>query len=132
MGKWKQLIVAGNQLFEERRFDEALDYYQQAKERAHTLFNIWPDENAATASLVVSYHNIADLHSENGHRHLAYSALQDIHDFLSNQFKVCQKNESRRMAVLQGISKADVELIRFLSAHKAYQASHVRPTLRLN
>lgn len=75
MGKWKQLIIEGNQLFEQKCFAEAFDVYQKAKERAYVLFQIWPDVDEATAALVVSYHNIAELHSENGHKRLEYSEL---------------------------------------------------------
>jgi hypothetical protein len=62
INKWKEITKAGNKAFRQGRDNTAKQLYLFACHRAVKLFPHWFDGDAATAALVISYQNLADLY----------------------------------------------------------------------
>lgn len=62
MEYWKRIITAGNRCFHDGDLIEARELYLRALAQAQMLLERWPEPAEAVSALVVSYHNLGDLH----------------------------------------------------------------------
>ena len=117
MEKWKQQILAGNAFFNAHQNDRARAHYQAAKARAETLFAVWLDPHEAVASVVISYHNLADLYLEEGNTDRAEAELRQVHELICNAISDPGCSPERRDALLEGGNRTYVALLNYIKKH---------------
>ena len=93
INKWKEITKAGNNAFRQGRDNTAKQLYLFACHRAVKLLPHWFDGDAATAALVISYQNLADLYlrqSNHSEMLVVYrDLLKQLQDFdNSNRFNI--------------------------------------------
>lgn len=119
MEKWKQHILAGNAFFDARQMQQAAAEYQAAKERAEELFAVWFDDDEATAAVVISYHNLADLYAQQGETAKAEVELRHVLQVIQHALSEPRCSQARRKALMSGERRAHVELVNFIRAQGA-------------
>lgn len=111
MERWKSYTQAGNAAFEAGELEAAEGHYQQARERAEKLLDLWLVPAEAVAALVVSYHNLADLYFRQGRDQAAVSSLQTVHQMLMRRLRSTDTDPARREALMQGVNRTYPELL---------------------
>ncbi|MBL4672338.1 MAG: hypothetical protein JKX81_08745 [Arenicella sp.] len=114
MNEWKKCITAGNRDFSEHDFDAARLSYEQAKQHAENLLCQWSDPDEAASALVVSYHNLADLHQLQGDFSAAREALKNVHKIVLNALEESVIDSKRYASLL----RASVKTYSALSMHR--------------
>ena len=82
MEEWKKCIAIGNRRFNSDYFNAAKLSYETAKKHAQALFPYWSDPEEAISALIISYHNLADLHQTQGHLSAAREELECVHNIV--------------------------------------------------
>jgi len=97
----------------------ALKAYQQALEIAHRLIGQSPSGRAddCVAALVVSHHNLADLHAELGDIDSAAEHLCRAHETLITLFLDAGRGASLQQAALRHSRETHVALLNHIRAH---------------
>ena len=136
MEQWKRAIEAGNEAFTGSAPATALGHYRLALRLAQTLVGDWPDHNAALAALVVSHHNLADLHRLSNTHEDAITHVCDAHDALQRLIVDPHIDLALRQAALRHTRQTLHELLRCARTaplHPRVQASlaHDRQGLTL-
>jgi hypothetical protein len=114
MDEWKKYIIAGNRRFSKSDFDAAKSSYEEARLHAENLFLKWTDPDEAASALVVSYHNLADLHQLQGNFSAARKALQKVHKIVLSALEATSVDSTRHSSLL----RASVKTYSALSFHK--------------
>ncbi|WP_420224986.1 hypothetical protein [Pigmentiphaga litoralis] len=112
MEQWKQAIEAGNEAFTGPEPATALGHYRLALRLAQTLVGDWPDHDAALAALVVSHHNLADLHRLSNAHEAAITQVCDAHDALQGLIADPLTDLALRQAALRHARQTLHELLR--------------------
>lgn len=115
MDEWKRNIIAGNQRFSRCEFAAAISSYEIARQHAENLFPKWVDADEAASALVVTYHNLADLHQKQGHYSAARKALEKVHQIVLNALASTSIKSERHGALL----RASVKTYSALLVHKS-------------
>ncbi|WP_051231765.1 tetratricopeptide repeat protein [Stutzerimonas azotifigens] len=113
MEHWKDMIAAGNRHFQLGDWVEARELYLQALALALTLFERWPDADEAVAALVVSHHNLADLHLRLGQPEESAEYLCACHERLLRSMADPHLGEGLRQAALRHSRETYVALLSF-------------------
>lgn len=92
ISEWQSEIRAGNQCYKSRDIDRALMHYERAKQAACSLFSQWKDTKEAIATVVVSYHNLADLYLLMGLPDKAEYELHEVHHYVLNAMRCINDN----------------------------------------
>lgn len=134
MEQWKRAIKAGNDAFTSPDPGTALGHYRLALRLAQTLVGDWPDHDAALAALVVSHHNLADLHRLSNAHEEAITHVCDAHDALQRLIADPDTDLALRQAALRHSRQTLHELLRCARTaptHARVQASlaHARQGL---
>ena len=112
MEQWKRAIEAGNDAFTGSDPATALGHYRLALRLAQTLVGDWPDHDAALAALVVSHHNLADLHRLSNAHDEAITQVCDAHDALQRLMANPDTDLGLRQAALRHSRQTLHELLR--------------------
>ena len=118
--QWAQTISAGNDYFNQFQHDAALQCYRRAINIAESIMLELTCPKKVIASLLISYQNIADLHTRNGDWQLAYQELNHIYNALLDQLTDTDPETDQAQAILWGISKCYLAL---MEVHKSMQAT---------
>ena len=98
--RWKHYAIAGNQSLMNDRFRSAAKQYELARQCAETLFVKWHEPNEAVSALVVTYHNIADLHRKQGNKSSVLHYLEAIHNTILQALTTPPIEHKRHSALL--------------------------------
>ncbi|MCY1277206.1 hypothetical protein D9M68_154890 [compost metagenome] len=120
MEHWKDMISAGNRHFRVGDWVEARELYLQALAWAQTLFDRWSNADEAVAALVVSYHNLADLHLCLGQAEESAEYLCACHERLLRSMTDVRLSEALREAACRHSRHTYAALLGFISEHGAY------------
>ena len=78
------------------------------------MFPSWRDPHEAVSALVVSYHNMADLHQKQGETNEARGVLEKIHQRVLRAVTSTPTHDRRHSALYQG----SIETYAALLSHK--------------
>ncbi|WP_133468529.1 hypothetical protein [Paraglaciecola marina] len=120
---WKAQICAGNECFERCQTLSALAHYNKAIRQAEYLLDNWIDHKAAVASVVISYHNLADLYLREDKAILAEHELEKVHKKISTCLSEAQPNSYRANALIWGVSQTYIALINHQKNHPEHVMS---------
>ena len=114
MDSWKTYITTANHYFAHSKFNQAQSVYESALEEAHRLFPIWDDPHEAVSALIVTYHNIADLHQKQGQTRAARELFERIHKLILRAVSSTPIDDKRHGALYRG----SIETYKALITHK--------------
>jgi hypothetical protein len=114
MNEWKKCITAGNRDFSEHDFEAARSSYEKAKQHAENLLFQWSNPDEAASALVVSYHNLADLHQLQGDFSAARDTLKNVHKIVLCALEDSLVGSKRYVSLL----RASVKTYSALSVHR--------------
>ncbi|TBU98174.1 hypothetical protein [Stutzerimonas kirkiae] len=117
MELWKKTIESANRCFEAGRMIEAREGYLQALAMAQMLFDRWHDADQAAAALVVSLHNLADLHLRLGQVQEAGRCLRNAHERLLDAAQSGRSSVALREAALRHSNHTYLALMQFMAQH---------------
>lgn len=117
MEHWKQTIEAGNARYHAGDLIEAREHYLRALAQAQLLFTLWPDADEAVAAVVVSSHNLADLHVRLDQAAISAGYLCAVHERLLRTQADPQLPPALRAAALRHSNRTYAELLAFARRH---------------
>ncbi|MFT2090356.1 hypothetical protein [Paraglaciecola sp. 2405UD69-4] len=117
MSNWKMQICAGNECFNKCQILSALAHYNNAVTQAEILLQDWFDPKAAVASVVISYHNLADLYLKENKPLLAEQMLTKVHQKIAMCLSDARPNSYRASALIWGVSQTYIALIHHHKNH---------------
>ncbi|QLF94470.1 hypothetical protein HW090_15215 [Pseudomonas sp. ABC1] len=117
MELWKKTIESANRCFEAGQMIEAREGYLQALAMAQVLFDRWHDADEAVAALVVSLHNLADLHLRLGQVQEAGRCLRNAHERLLDTAQSGRTGAALREAALRHSNHTYLALMQFMAQH---------------
>lgn len=120
MEHWKRTIEAGNRCFNMGDWIEAREIYLRAIAQAQILFSRWPDAEEAVSALVISHHNLADLHLMLGQPEETAEHLCSVHERLLEAMADITLPGSLREAALHHSRTTYTSLLQFISEYGAY------------
>lgn len=120
MDHWKQTIQRANALYAQGYWVDAREYYLQALALAQILFERWPNPNEAVSALVVSHHNLADVHLRLHQPEESAEYLCAAHEHLLAAAGQHSLPEALRDAALRHSNRTYTELLGFIAVHGEY------------
>jgi len=102
--QWKHYVIAGNQGLLNKEYRSAARQYELARQCAENLFVKWGNPDEAVSALVVTYHNIADLHRKQGNAGSILYYLEKAHDVILRSL-ISTPIGGQRYLALMGASK---------------------------
>ncbi|BAN46754.1 hypothetical protein [Metapseudomonas resinovorans] len=120
MEHWKLTITAGNHCFNGGDWIEARELYLQAIGQAQVLFERWPNAEEAVAALVISHHNLADLHLMLGQPEETAEHLCASHERLLQALGDGRLPGALREAALRHSRTTYTSLLEFIGEYGAY------------
>jgi hypothetical protein len=119
LSHWESVTRQANTNARETGSGSALAGYEQALSIARQLFVAPPPGRAedCVAALVVSCHNLADLHLEHGDANLAASYLCRAHETLIALILDTDRSASLRQAALRHSRTTHLALVSHMAAH---------------
>ncbi|MCY1273026.1 hypothetical protein D3C84_343750 [compost metagenome] len=120
MEHWKRTIEAGNRCFTGGEWIEARELYLQAIAQAQILFERWPRTEEAVSALVISHHNLADLHLMLGQPEETAEHLCASHERLLQAMADTHLPGALREAALRHSRTTYTSLLQFISEYGAY------------
>lgn len=124
MEHWKSTIVKGNSCFNRGDLIEARELYLQALALAQVLLERWSDADEAVAALVISHHNLADLHLSLHQPEESAEYLCSAHQRLLQMIQNPSLTPTLRQAALRHSNKTYSELLGFIREHGEYPRTH--------
>lgn len=111
MNRWKSLISEGNTAFNQEHWELALSKYQQAMLIAQDdyLKQLKADANAALASILVAFFNLADTYLQTNHCEQANEQYDLCFLFLEKQLEHSYADSEFNHAVMKAYSVARIE-----------------------
>ena len=123
MKHWQHMMKIGNQLFGAGDFYSAREQYLQALALAQVLFDRWANADEAVAALVVSHHNLADLHLRIGQPEEAAEYLCAVHEYLLEASENLRLSQVLRDTALRHSQRTYTELLSFIGEHGQYPST---------
>ncbi len=120
MEHWKRTISAGNRCFSCGELIEARELYLQAIAQAQILFERWPIADEAVAALVISHHNLADVHLMLGQPEETAEHLCASHERLLSAIGDAGLPDSLRESALRHSRTTYTSLLEFIGEYGAY------------
>ncbi|SAI26498.1 Protein of uncharacterised function (DUF2753) [Bordetella ansorpii] len=120
LSRWQSVTREGNQAFEQGDFSTALSHYQEALDLAQRFAPEAPD---AAPALVVSHHNLAELHERQGQSDDAARHLCRAHEALCARAADDSGEESIRVTAWRHTRVTYAALLRFLQRHPEHAAA---------
>jgi hypothetical protein len=120
MEQWKRTILSGNDCFNRGDLIDARELYLQALALAQVLFDRWNVADEAVAALVISHHNLADLHLSLGQPEESSEYLCAVHERLLKVIQHPQMASALRQAALRQSTKTYSELLGFVGQYGEY------------
>lgn len=120
MDHWKQTIQRANALFAQGQWVDAREHYLQALALAQILFERWADADEAVSALVVSHHNLADLHLRLHQPEESAEYLCAVHQYLLTATGRTGLPQALRDAALRHSNRTYTELLGFTAVHGQY------------
>jgi tetratricopeptide (TPR) repeat protein len=117
MEHWKRTMQIGTRYFAEGAWVDAREQYLQALALAQVLFDRWPDPDAAVAALVVSQHNLADLHLQLQRPDAAIAHLRACHEHLLRAMSDERLSTGLRDAALRHSNHSYLRLLQVSTEH---------------
>lgn len=111
--RWKKYVVAGNQSLINKDYRSASRHYELARQCAESVFLKWSEPNESVSALVVTYHNIADLHQAQGNKGSILHYLEKIHKILLHALATTPIEHERHVALLAGSKRTYAALVNF-------------------
>lgn len=139
MQRWQQQIQAGNECFNSHQLFAAIAHYQSAKQLAWELFAVWDESAEAVATVIISYHNLADLYLRRQQPDMAATELQRVHECLmaeldktsvaglsAGQESGLSGSASMHSALLSGLRRTYQAWLEFCQSHRPDEAEQLR------
>jgi tetratricopeptide (TPR) repeat protein len=123
MKHWQSMMKIGNQLFGAGDFYSAREQYLQALALAQVLFDRWANAEEAVAALVISHHNLADLHLRIGQPEEAAEYLCAVHEYLLQAAENPRLSAMLRDTSFRHSQRTYTELLGFISEHGQYPST---------
>lgn len=120
MQHWKRTTEIANRLFQQGELVDAREHYLQALALAQVLFERWQDADEAVAALVISHHNLADLHLRLQQPQESAEYLCAIHQYLLRASQTPRLAQPLRQAALRHSARTYTELLSFIGEYGQY------------
>ena len=114
---WKQHTLAGNSYFEKHQIMDSIEHYEIAICEAMMLINAANSGRAAVAALLASFHNLAELYTQQNEHTLSENELTKAYTII-NALLLNEQSEEQKEALRWGKSKANFALLQFRHLHQ--------------
>ncbi|MCD0501424.1 hypothetical protein [Bordetella petrii] len=121
LSAWQRATLRGNRALERGDADGALAQYRVALSLADALPGRSTDADAAVAALVVSHHNLAELHGRGQRDDLAGAHVCQAHELLHEMAVDATLDARWRDAALRHGRVTYAELLQFLRHHPGHE-----------
>ena len=111
---WKHHTLAGNSYFEKNQIMHSIEHYEIAICEAIMLINVANSGRAAVAALLASFHNLAELYSQQNEHALSENELVKAHNII-NALLLNEQSEEQEEALRWGKCRANFALLHFRS-----------------
>ena len=111
--QWKHYVIAGNQSLLNKDFRTAARQYELARKCAENLFLKWANPDESVSALVVTYHNIADLHRKQGNANSILYYLEKAHDVILKTLFKTPIGGQRHQALLSASKRTYSALVSY-------------------
>jgi len=122
LGDWQRSTLRGNRALGQGSLAEALEHYRAALALAEALQDGPGEPDTALAALVVSHHNLAELHlrASRPDADLAAAHLCRAHELLHGMLSDARETPERRLAAWRHGRVTYVQLQNFLQRHPGH------------
>ena len=115
---WKHHTLAGNSYFEKHQIMHSIEHYEIAICEAITLINKVNSGMAAVAALLASFHNLAELYTQQNEYALSENELAKAYNIISGLLLNKQSKE-QEAALIWGKCKANIALLNFRNSYRS-------------
>jgi hypothetical protein len=116
---WKRHTLAGNAYFEKHQIMYSIEHYEIAICEAMKLINMLTSGMAAVAALLASFHNLAELYTQQNEYALSESELVKAHNIIS-ALLLNKQSEMQEEALRWGNCKANIALLNFRRSYHSF------------
>ena len=109
---WKHHTLVGNSYFEKNQIMHSIEHYEIAICEAIMLINVANSGRAAVAALLASFHNLAELYSQQNEHALSENELAKAHNII-NALLLNEQSEEQKEALCWGKCRANFALLHF-------------------
>jgi hypothetical protein len=113
---WKRHTLAGNSYFEKHQIMHCIEHYEIAICEAIMLINVVNSGRAAVAALLASFHNLAELYTQQKEHVLSENELAKAYNII-NALLLNEQSEEQEEALRWGKCKANFALLQFRHLH---------------
>lgn len=113
---WKHHTLVGNSYFEKHQIMYSIEHYEIAICEAIMLINVANSGKAAVAALLASFHNLAELYTQQNEHVLSENELAKAYNII-NVLLLNEQSEEQEEALRWGICKANFALLQFRHLH---------------
>jgi hypothetical protein len=113
---WKYHTLAGNSHFEKHQIMNSIEHYEIAICEAIMLINMLNSGKAVVAALLASFHNLAELYTQQNEHALSENELTKAYNII-NALLLNEQSEEQKEALRWGKSKANFALLQFRHLH---------------
>jgi hypothetical protein len=117
---WKHHTLAGNSYFKKHQIVNSIEHYEIAICEAITLINMSNSGMAAVAALLASFHNLAELYTQQNECILSENELMKAYNII-NTLLLNKQSEEQEQALRWGKNKANIALLTF---RHTYRSTH--------
>lgn len=114
---WKHHTLVGNSYFEKHQIVDSIEHYEIAICEAIILINVANSGRAAVAALLASFHNLAELYTQQNEHTLSENELAKAHNII-NALLLNEQSEEQEEALIWGKCKANFALLHFRHLHQ--------------
>jgi hypothetical protein len=114
---WKRHTLAGNSYFKQHQIMYSIEHYEIAICEAIILINVPHLGRAAVAALLTSFHNLAELYSQQNEHVLSENELSKAHNII-NSLLLNEQSEQQEEALRWGKCRANFALLHFRQLHQ--------------
>jgi hypothetical protein len=113
---WKYHTLVGNSYFERHQIMDSIEHYEIAICEAIMLIKMIHSGKAAVAALLASFHNLAELYTQQNEHALSENELTKAYNII-NALLLNEQYEEQKEALRWGKSKANFALLQFRHLH---------------
>jgi hypothetical protein len=114
---WKYHTLVGNSYFERHQVMDSVEHYEIAICEAIMLIKMVHSGKAAVAALLASFHNLAELYTQQNEHALSENELIKAYNII-NALLLNEQSEEQKEALRWGKSKANFALLQFRHLHQ--------------
>lgn len=113
---WKHHTLVGNSYFEKHQIMHSIEHYEIAICEAIMLINVPNSGRAAVAALLASFHNLAELYTQQNEHALSENELDKAHNIIDTLL-LNEQSEEQVEALRWGKCRANFALLTFRHLH---------------